>query len=312
MPTAKILVVGSMNADFMTTVKELPEPGQTVIGTDLVTEPGGKSSNQAAAAALLEADVTLIGVVGTDAIGDRLIIEASARGVDTSRVRRNPDTSTGCALISVNREGENTIIVSPGANATLRPEDVSDADLHGNPLVLMALEIPLETVVAVAERAAAAGAQVLLNASPAQPLPRRLLANVDVLVVNEGELLELLGDQIPSGQWEDYARRLHEDGIERTVVTLGKQGAVVIEHSDGHLTITAVDPASVTAVDTTGSGDAFMGGLAAELAAGRTLTEAAQTGALAGAWAAQGHGAQPSYGRRTDLDSLASTVAARM
>lgn len=312
MPTARILVVGSMNADFMTRVEEFPQPGQTVIGTDVVTEAGGKSSNQAAAAALLDADVTLIGVVGTDAIGDRLIIEATARGVDTSRVRRNPDTSTGCALISVNREGENTIIVSPGANATLRPEDVSDADLHGNPLVLMALEIPLETVVAVAERAAAAGARLILNASPAQPLPPGLLLNVDVLVVNEGELLALLGDQTLAGQWDDCGRRLREHGIERTVVTLGREGAVVIELCDGHLTITAIDPAPVTAADTTGSGDAFMGGLAAELAAGRTLTEAAQTGALAGAWAAQGHGAQPSYGRRKNLGSLRSTVTGRI
>lgn len=308
MSEVKVLVVGSMNVDLTTTVGGFPSPGETVLGTDLTTEPGGKSSNQAAAAALLGADVSLVGVVGADDLGDRLIIEAAAKAVDTSRVRRNPDKSTGSALIAVNRDGENTIIVSPGANATLTSADLRDEDLNGTPIVAMALEVPLSTVISIAERAASVGAPVLLNASPIQALPAQLLGNVEVLMVNEGEMLALLGERDLSKGWDFYARRVLDLGPTQAIVTRGKNGAVVFEPSDQAPTVTCIDAVPVTAVDTTGCGDAFMGAVAAELAAGRTLVEAAGTGALAGAWAAQHRGAQASYGRRTDLQILLSAT----
>lgn len=308
MPEVKVLVMGSMNADLTTTVGGFPSPGQTVLGTDLRTEPGGKSSNQAAAAALLGADVSLVGAVGADELGDRLIIEAAAKGVDTSRVRRSPDKSTGAALIAVNQDGENTIIVSPGANATLTSADLPDEDLEGAPIVAMALEVPLPTVISIAERAASAGAPFLLNASPMQALPAQLLGNVEVLIVNEGEMLALLGEQALSKGWDYYARRILDLGPKQAIVTRGKTGAVVFEPTDQAPTVTCIDAVQVTTVDTTGCGDAFMGAVAAELAAGRTLVEAAGTGALAGAWAAQQRGAQASYGRRTDLHTLLSAA----
>ncbi|TLM80757.1 ribokinase [Pseudarthrobacter sp. NamE5] len=304
MPDVKVLVVGSMNADLTTTVGGFPSPGETVLGTDLRTEPGGKSSNQAAAAALLGADVALVGVVGADELGDRLIIEAAAKGVDTSRVRRSPDKSTGAAMIAVNHDGENTIIVSPGANATLAPADLPDADLEGAPIVAMALEVPLETVISVAERAASAGAHVLLNASPMQALPAQLLANVEVLIINEGEMLALLGEQDLAQGWDYYARKILGLGPTCAIVTRGKSGAVVFEPGEPAPAVTSIDAVQVTAVDTTGCGDAFMGAIAAELAAGLPLVEAAKTGALAGAWAAQNRGAQASYGRHSDLQTF--------
>ncbi|WP_142060139.1 ribokinase [Pseudarthrobacter sp. B4EP4b] len=309
MPDVKVLVVGSMNADLTTTVGGFPSPGETVLGTDLRTEPGGKSSNQATAAALLGADVSLVGVVGADELGDRLIIEAAAKGVDTSRVRRSPDKSTGAAMIAVNQDGENTIIVSPGANSTLAPEDLPDVDLEGGPIVVMALEVPLPTVISVAERAASARAHVLLNASPMQVLPAQLLGNVEVLIINEGEMLALLGEQDLGQGWDYYARRVLDLGSKCAIVTRGKTGAVVFEPGYQAPTVTCIGAVQVTAVDTTGCGDAFMGAVAAELAAGRTLVEAARTGALAGAWAAQNRGAQASYGRRNDLQILLSAAS---
>ncbi|WP_157731738.1 ribokinase [Arthrobacter sp. YN] len=307
----KVLVVGSMNADFTIKVPDFPQPGETVTGNEMLIASGGKSSNQAAAAALLGAEVILVGAVGSDYLGSKLVSDAAARGVDVSRVRHSYTEATGTALVAVNADGENTIIVASGANAGLSTGDVQDKDLEDAPVVVMALEIPMSTVVSVAERASEAGARVLLNASPTQDLPGPLLQHVDVLVVNEGELAQLLGDHPLPPSWEQRAERLQNLGVRSAVVTLGAKGSIVLDNTAGGPTVTHIDAVPVEVKDTTGSGDAFLGAVAAELAAGLSLQEAARTGALAGAWAARSQGAQTSYGTRAEIETLAPTLGAR-
>lgn len=310
MSHTKVLVVGSMNADFTIKVPDFPHPGETIAGTDMLIAAGGKSSNQAAAAALLGADVVLVGSVGSDDLGNKLVSDAAAIGVDVSRVRHSHAAATGTALIAVNAAGENTIIVAGGANAELSATDVKDEDLENAPVVVLALEIPMSTVSSVAERAAAAGARVLLNASPTHDLPVSLLQHVDVLVVNEGELAQLLGNQPVPPSWEQRAERLLELGVHSALVTLGAKGSVVLDQKTGRPVVTHIDAVPVVARDTTGSGDAFLGAVAAELAAGLSLQEAARTGALAGAWAARSHGAQASYGTRSEIETLGTPLKA--
>ncbi len=304
---APVLVVGSLNADLTVHVERFPRGGETISGSDLAVQPGGKSSNQAAAAALLGAEVLLVGAVGRDANAEFLLEQASGRGVDVTRVRRRGVAATGTAMILVDASGENVIVVSPGANASLSPEDVSDADLATSAAVVLALEVPLTTVVDVASRASEAGALVLLNASPIRPLPAELLRAVDVLVVNEIELDALLETRRPA--WSEKLEALSAIGVRRAVVTLGKDGAAVLD-ADAPEAVRFVPSIPVDAVDTTGCGDAFMGALAAELAGGSTLADAAATGAAAGAWAARGFGAQSSYGTREQLDQLIRSAAA--
>lgn len=290
----RVLVVGSLNADLVVRTAALPGPGQTVSGSELRVLPGGKSANQAVAAALLGADVALIGAVGADGHGDLLLAAAADRGVDVSGVRRAPG-ATGTAVITVDDAGENTIVVSPGANGTLTPEDVPDEAIARAAVVVMALEVPMATVTAVAGRASAAGATVLLNPSPWVPLPADLRAAVDVLVLNEHELAGLVPGAEP-GRWGQVRAALTAAGVRACVVTLGADGAVVL--GEEPVTVPAV---RVRAVDTTGCGDAFTGALAAALARGESLEAAARAGTRAGAFAATRVGAQTSYPTAAEL-----------
>lgn len=290
----RVLVVGSLNADLVVRTERLPGPGRTVTGSALRVLPGGKSANQAVAAALLGADVTLIGAVGADGHGDLLLAAAAGRGVDVSGVRR-AEEATGTAVITVDGAGENTIVVSPGANGTLAPQDVPDEAIARTAVVVMALEVPMVTVTAVARRATAAGATVLLNPSPWVPLPPELLVAVDILVLNEHEMAALVPGVEP-GRWPQARAALTAAGVGAGVVTLGAAGAVVL--GEEPVTVPAVP---VRAVDTTGCGDAFTGALAAALARGESLEEAARAGALAGAFAATRSGAQTSYATAAEL-----------
>lgn len=290
----RVLVVGSLNADLVVRTAALPGPGQTVSGSELRVLPGGKSANQAVAAALLGADVALIGAVGADAHGDLLLAAAAGRGVDVSGVRRAPE-ATGTAVITVDDQGENTIIVSPGANGSLAPGDAPDAAIAAARVVVLALEVPMATVIEVARRAAEAGATVVLNPSPWAPIPAELLAAVDVLVLNEHELAALVPGAQP-GRWPDVRAALTAAGVGPCVVTLGAAGAMVLAGAP-----VAVPPVPVRAVDTTGCGDAFTGALAAALARGESLEDAARAGARAGAFAATRVGAQTSYPTAEEL-----------
>ena len=267
-----VFVMGSINQDYVLVVDRRPGAGETVTGATLDIRPGGKGANQAVAAAVWGAAVTLLARVGDDGAGDTQRRDLSARGVDVSLVKQTAGTATGAAFITVTPDGENSVTVAPGANGMLRAADVDDAaDLIAASAVLVAqLEIPLEAV-AAAVKACGPHTHVLLNAAPPRPLPGPMLQRVDTLVVNEHEAASLLGAPVVgvSGAHE-AAAALRADGPRTVVVTLGALGAVVC----GADTTTHIRAPAVTVVDTTGAGDVFVGTLAAAVADRRPLDRA--------------------------------------
>ena len=294
-----IVVVGSLNADLTVRTHRLPHGGETVQGSPLTVQPGGKSSNQAVAAALLGASVHLVGAVGADAHGQMLTEAAQRAGVDVSCVVTPPDAVTGTAVVIVDDKAENVIVVSPGANGALAPVDVPSELLRGAGVVCLALEIPLPTVTHAAITAASVGAEVVLNLSPYQTVPRGLLDAASLVVLNEHELAQLTGVSTPEPDWTQVRTALAGEAVTRAVITLGAEGCVVIDGDH----VTHLPAPNVVAVDTTGSGDAFTGALSAGLASGLDLVSAARLGVRAGAFAATGHGAQASYATEESLRS---------
>lgn len=296
MPAGKVVVVGSLNADLTVRTDRFPSPGETLNGSELVIVPGGKSANQAAAAAILGADVRLFGAVGADGHGDLLLKAAANAGVDASRVLRRTGTATGTAMIVVDAAGENTIIVSPGANGTVTGAELPADLFDGAAVLTLSLEVPLEAVTAAARAGCNAGAQVLLNLSPYREVPAELLSLTDVLLLNTHEAALVTGLADPASDWEAVIAALDALGVRRTIVTLGGDGAVVLDGTaSGTERVAAIAPTRVAAVDTTGCGDAFTAATAARLAAGDSLVEAARFAARAGALAATREGAQSSY-----------------
>ena len=293
--TATLIVLGSANTDFTVLVDRHPQPGETLLGGDLVTATGGKGANQALAAARAGAMPVFLGAVGADAQGRAMLDALGAGGVDVSSALTIEDASTGVALITVSRDGENTIVVAPGANGRLTTDAVVPLvrDLAGPRTVLLAqLEVPLDVVVAAADAVEQAGGRVVLNLSPSAEVPDALLALCDPLVVNESEAHDLTGDSVDS---IDGATAVAVGLLGRcrsVVVTLGGDGAVFASESAcGH-----VAAPRVTVVDTTGAGDAFVGAVCAELAEGAELEAAVERGVAAGAAATQWRGAQPPRG----------------
>lgn len=281
---ADVVVVGSLNHDITVAAERHPEPGETVLGRSLATACGGKGANQAVAAARVGARVAMVGCVGADAAGERLVAALRAAGVDADRVRVLEDEPSGTALIVVDDAGENTIVVVPGANARLAAADVeaSLAGSAGGAVVLAQLEVPEAAVAAAARR----GARFVLNASPVRELPRELLAAADPLIVNAVEAAALTG-----------ADAGDPDALAAAALTLGVRSAVITKGADG-ATWAASDaridrPApAVDVVDTTGAGDVFAGTLAAALARGADPATALAAAVDAGAEAVRWHGAQ--------------------
>ncbi|WP_329165949.1 ribokinase [Streptomyces sp. NBC_01267] len=287
-----LLVVGSANADLVIGVERRPAPGETVLGSDLSVHPGGKGANQSLAAARLGARSALLARVGDDAHGRLLLDSQRAAGVDTTGVLVG-GAPTGVALVTVDPSGDNSIVVSPGANARLTPDDIRAAGaLFAAARVVSAqLEIPLETVTEVA-RTLPAGVRFVLNPSPPAPLPDDVLAACDPLVVNEHEAAVVLGGTAGDSP-EDWARALLALGPRSVVITLGAAGALVADGRTG--TVARVPSPRVEAVDTTGAGDAFTAALAWRLGLGEELAEAAAFAARVGAAAVTKAGAQESY-----------------
>jgi len=287
-----LLVVGSANADLVVGVDRRPGPGETVLGSDLVVHPGGKGANQAVAAARLGARTALLARVGDDAHGLLLRASQQEAGVDTGGVLVG-GAPTGVALITVDPSGDNSIVVSPGANARLTPEDIRAAGplFAAARVVSVQLEIPLATV-AETSRAVPSGARLVLNPSPPAPLPDEVLAACDPLVVNEHEARYILGDGAGRTP-ESWARGLIALGPRSVVITLGADGALVSDTRGGdpvHVPSPRVD-----AVDTTGAGDAFTAALAWRLGLGEELTVAAAFAVRVGAAAVTKEGAQASF-----------------
>jgi ribokinase len=296
-----LLVVGSANADLVISVDRRPAAGETVLGTDLVTHPGGKGANQAVAAARLGARTALLARVGDDAHGSLLSDSLRTAGVDTATLLTG-GAPTGVALITVDPSGDNSIVVSPGANGRLSPEDVRAAGglLAAARVVSLQMEIPLPTVVAVVETT---HARVVLNPSPPAPLPAEVLAACDPLVVNEHEARFLLGEEAGETP-EDWASALLALGPRSVVVTLGAAGALVAD-PDGAVRIPSM---RVRAVDTTGAGDAFTGALAWRLGAGDDLETAARFAVRVGATAVTKAGAQESYPTLEEVEAVTASA----
>ncbi|MBN6035633.1 ribokinase [Amycolatopsis sp. 195334CR] len=288
--TAEVLVAGSINADLVVTADRRPGAGETVLGGDTVLLPGGKGANTAVAASLIGAQVAMVGAVGDDANGRLLLGSLREAGVRVDLVR-TVDRPTGAAYIVVTPDGENSILVSPGANGALEPSSV-DGAFDGARVLAVSMEIPLPTVEHAVVAAAEAGVRVLLNLSPVAKVSPRTLNAVDVLLVNEHEAAWLLesDDADPRG--------LLELGPYSAVVTRGAKGALVITADE----VVEVPSPKVEAVDTTGAGDAFTGALAASLAEGASLADAARLAVKVAAISVTRSGAQPSYPRAGELD----------
>ncbi|GIF73931.1 PfkB family carbohydrate kinase [Asanoa siamensis] len=291
--TAQVVVVGSTNLDLVVTTAQLPGPGETVLGEDFRTVPGGKGANQAVAAARAGADCVFVGAVGTDEFGPRLRDSLVAAGVGVDRLRTVPGAS-GVALIAVDRDAENFIVVAPGANSALTDLDADDrAAIAAADVLLLQLEVPMPTVVAAAAAARAAGTTVVLNAAPAAPLPADLLDLVDVLVVNEHEAAVVGGGEI------EALLAL----VPRVVLTLGARGAAYADRSGVRVDVPAP---RIEAVDTTAAGDAFTGALAVGWAerGGEDITAVLRWACAAGAACAQRPGASSALPDRATIDAL--------
>jgi len=296
MPTLRkprIVVAGSANTDLVAQVPRLPAPGETVQADAFATFHGGKGANQAVAAARLGARVDFIGRVGADEMGRKTRDQLRAEGVGVARLRRARGVHSGVALILVDRSGQNSIAVAPGANGRVSPGDI----LAARPLIaradvlLLQLEIPLETAAAAARLGRECGARVVLNPAPAQPLGEELLRAADVLTPNETELAQLAGCPVRDAASAFRAiERLRRRGARAVVATLGEQGAVGADES-GRFEAPAF---RVKAVDATAAGDVFNGALAVRLAQGAALAEAVRFASAAAAISVTRRGAQPS------------------
>lgn len=281
-------VVGSIHLDWILRVPALPAPGDTVLASSRTTSPGGKGANQAVTLRRLGAEVEMVGVVGDDDAGAELLANFDAIGVGRAHVRQATGEPSGVAIVAVDATGDNGILVAPGASGTLAPADVAAAGaaVSGADVVLLQLEVPLETVAATVGAARAAGVPVVLNAAPAQPLPDALIGALDVLVVNEGEALALAGDGASDPQ--AAAATLLARGARAVVVTLGGDGALVLD-ADG---TTPIPAHAVDVVDTTGAGDTFVAAIAAGVSAGRDIRDSARLASAAAALKVQRAGAQ--------------------
>lgn len=302
---AAVVVVGSVNVDLIVRVQRLPRPGETVAGGDFLTAGGGKGANQAVAARRLGADVRLVARVGQDAHGDLTRANFQAEGLATTWVTVDPTAPTGVALITVDRQGENTISVASGANWRLTPDDVrrAEAAFDGAAVLLVQLEIPVETIGAALDLGREHGLTTLLNPAPApvHRLPDDLLRLVDWLSPNEHELAALSGGAIQSRDGMiQAARGLLGRGPRQIVVTLGDRGALLVT-ADGAQDI---PPIPVRAVDTTAAGDAFSAALAVGLARGEPPLAALRSASAAGALTATRPGAQPSLPRGDEVAAL--------
>lgn len=309
-PRRQIFVFGSLNIDLVQRVARLPILGETIEGSELRVFAGGKGANQACAAARLGGAVTMAGKIGDDVFGSRVTSELQAAGVDTSRVETSVH-STGAAMILVLPDGENLIVISPGANGDLTPQTAIDA-IEGaktGDLLLCQLETPIEANRAVLHAARERGMITLLDPAPAQPLPLDLLSFVSVLTPNQTEASVVLGrpgtEAASLALARDLARALLDLGPQAVIVKLGPLGCLVAQGSE----FVAIPGHAVKAVDTTGAGDTFNGALAVALSEGQELPAAARFANAAAALSVQGMGAMSSIPTRSALMEFLNAMA---
>ena len=294
--TPRIVVAGSANMDLVGIAPRLPLPGETVLGDDFVMMAGGKGANQAIAAARAGGDAVFLGAIGSDAFGVTLNARLNAAGVDTTHLRTSYGAS-GVAVIMVDRAGENSILVSPGANHTFTGLTTAEQQvIAGGDVLICQQEIPVETVIAACRAARAGGTRSVLNAAPARELPPELLADVDLLVVNETEAQSITGRPEP-----DMAALLAL--VPRVVLTLGGAGSRYADRDgrDEHVPAFPVEP-----TDTTAAGDAFTGALAVAWGEGRDLVDAVRWANAAGAACVRKLGASNALPTRDEIDAIAN------
>ena len=295
-----IAVFGSINMDFIARTSRLPIPGETIIGYDFQNLPGGKGANQAVACARLGAETMMIGCVGSDIFGDNIITELKNSKVDVSLISRNNRVSTGVALIAVNETGENSIIIIPGANEKVGENElmILEGALEKANILLLQLEIPIDTVLQAAILGKEKKVTVILDPAPVQKFPEELLRLVDIFTPNEIETASLVGFNIDN--WDKTSDAAHiflQKDVRQSVIKLGNRGALLANQKFEQI----YPSVPVEAIDTVGAGDAFNGALAVALNEGKTINEAVQWGNAAGAFAATKKGTQTAMPNRSEL-----------
>lgn len=300
-----ITVFGSINLDLVTRVAKLPRPGETVHGSDIAQFPGGKGANQALAARRAGAEVRMVGAVGGDDFATLALSELRTAAVDLDAVEVRGETS-GVAVITVDEAGENTIILSPGANLRGEASQIAQAGLGPGDSLMLQMEVTETETFAAARAAKAAGARVILSLAPFVPLAKEAFADISMLLVNETEAGDLAAQLGIGGEGQEATIKALASDLGLTVVaTLGAQGAIA---SDG-AQVLRVPSLKVEPVDTTGAGDTFAGVLAAGLDAGADLRAAMARAAVAGALACTREGAQPSFPHAAEIDSAVGALA---
>ncbi|MBN2130911.1 MAG: ribokinase [Sedimentisphaerales bacterium] len=287
------MVVGSSNMDLVVRSPRIPVPGETILGGDFLIVPGGKGANQAVAVARLGAHVCFVTKLGDDAFGRKSLEGFKMEGMDTRHVTVTADAPTGVALITVDAAGNNAIVVAPGANAKLGPEDIYrvQSDICSASAVVVQLEIPMTTVQCVAELAHRAGALLILNPAPAQPLAPELLRTVGVLTPNEIEARMLTGVEVVDPESAaEAAARLLDAGVGEVILTMGEKGLLLADENEMEF----IPAYKVEAVDTTAAGDCFTGAFAVSRGQGHDLRNSAIFAARAAALCVMKRGAQPS------------------
>jgi len=299
----KLTVVGSLNMDLIVRAPRIPAPGETIIGHGFHTAAGGKGANQAIAAARLGAQVSMVGRVGDDTYGQAQLSNLAADGVDTAFVTVDPQAHTGVALITVDDAGQNSIVVSSGANWQVNSADVdaAEAAIAGADMLLLQLETRPEVVARAVELAVRHGVPVVLNPAPARSLSPELLAQVTYLIPNESETALLAGQAVTDlDSARDAARKLRQMGVVTVVLTLGEQGALLVAEGGAE----HVPAFRVNVVDTTAAGDAFVAGFAVAVASDQSPGQAMRFATATGALATTKLGAQPSLPGLEEVNRL--------
>ena len=296
-----IVVIGSLNMDLSIRVPRIPLPGETISGENLVTSAGGKGANQAAACANLGSQVTMIGAVGQDDFGRRMKEGLRKVGINVSFIQENPGVPSGTAMIMVDAAGENVIVLSAGANSYVVIDRNTEELIRNAKILLLQLEIPTDVVFQAIEIANDAGVPVLLNPAPAIALPNEIYSRIDYLIPNEIEASILSGVEVKDiASAEKAAGILLDRGVKTVIITLGANGAFLASGNNRH----AIPAMKINPVDTTGAGDAFIGGFAAAIVEGKPLEEALHYATAAGALAATKAGAQSSLPSRQELEQF--------
>ena len=303
----KVCVVGSYNTDLAVRTPRIPVQGETILGSGFVTGPGGKGGNQAVAAVRLGADVSMIVKLGSDSFGDIAANNLIGEGIHSDFILRSPDAPTGVAFIIVDQQGENVIVVAPGANNSLAPADIELARelISSSDVLLVQLEIPIETVEAAIQLAHSAGVKVILNPAPGQKLSSQLLKCVDVLTPNETEAQIISGKTVTNlKEAQEAAQILLQAGVGAVVMTLGDEGALITT-SEGSQHVRGT---KVQVVDTTGAGDSFSGALAVALAEGNDLKKATVFANTAASIQVTRFGTAPAMPFREEVQSKLSEI----